>query len=171
MFSARSKSDIRSGYRLRRRCSSPIGVKFVSSQTLVRNRLSPSAQTGRLRSARLLISNPVGLHPSSAVADRRGRLLDRGRGSHRRRYGDRGRVCLAAMAALVAVALDLARQLVDHQVQRMQHLRRGVARPQRDTLEVERRLRHIAVGDARLWLPEYLELQAGELGDLAGNLL
>src|ERR1700691_5397210 len=53
----------------------------------------------------------------------------------------------------------------------MQHLRRGVARSQRDALEVERRLGHIAIGDARVRLPEYLELQAGKLGDLAGNLL
>src|ERR1700722_12958581 len=78
---------------------------------------------------------------------------------------------LAAVTTLVAMALDLTCDLVHDEIQRVQHLRRGVTSPQGDALEVERRLSHIAVSHARVWLPEYLELQAGELGDLAGDLL
>ena len=70
---------------------------------------------------------------------------------------------LAPVAKFVAVALDLARQLVDHQVQRVEHLRRGVVRAQRHALQVQRALRHLAVGHARVALLEDLDLQAGEV--------
>ena len=66
----------------------------------------------------------------------------------------RGRVRLAAASALVAVALDLARELVHDEVERVEHLRRGVARSQRGALQVERRLGHIVVGHARVALLE-----------------
>ena len=81
-----------------------------------------------------------------------------------------GRVGLAAVAEFVAVALDLAGELVDHQVQRMEHLGRGVAGPQRHALQVQRPLGHVAVGHARVRLLEDLDLEPRELGDLASDL-
>ena len=79
-------------------------------------------------------------------------------------------VGLAAVAQFVAVALDLARELVDHQVERMEHLGGGVARAQRHALQIERALGHLAVGHARIGLLEDLDLQAGQVGDLARDL-
>ena len=80
----------------------------------------------------------------------------------RARTGGR-RMGLAAVAQFVAVALDLPRQLVDHQVQRVQHLRRGVVCAQRHALQVQRPLGHLAVGDAGVGLLEDLDLQPGEV--------
>ena len=74
------------------------------------------------------------------------------------------------MAALVAVALDLPRELVGDQVQRVQHIRRGVAGAQRDALQVQRRLDDVAVGYAGVALLVELELEPGQIGDLAGDL-
>ena len=53
---------------------------------------------------------------------------------------------LAAPAALVAVALDLARELVGDQVDRVLDVARGLRRAQRHALEVQGRLGHEALG-------------------------
>ena len=77
---------------------------------------------------------------------------------------------LAAVAALVAVALDLPGELLDDEVQRVVHVRRGVARAQRHPLQVERRLGDLAVGDRGVALLVDLDLQAGQLRDLLDHL-
>src|SRR5437763_7376897 len=79
-------------------------------------------------------------------------------------------VRLAAATQLVAVALHLPRQLVDHQVQRVQHLGRGVTRPQGHALEVERGLGHVLVGHSGVRLLEDLDLEAGQVRDLTLDL-
>ena len=73
---------------------------------------------------------------------------------------------LAAATQFVAVALDLPGELVDHQVHRVQHLRGRVLGAQGDTLQVQRRLGYVAVGDAGVALHGQLDLQAREVGDL-----
>src|SRR6185312_276792 len=72
-----------------------------------------------------------------------------------------------ALAALLAVALDLARELLLALHDRVLHVRRGRAGAQRDALEVERRLRDVAIGDRRVALLAQLDLELGQLGDLA----
>ena len=67
-------------------------------------------------------------------------------------------------APLLAVALDLAGQLVGHEVDRVRQVRRGLARPQRDALQVERRLGHLVLA-----LDQQLDLELGELGDLLAD--
>ena len=74
-----------------------------------------------------------------------------------------GRVGLTAVAEFVAVALHLAGELVHHQVQRVEHLGRGVTGAEGDALQVQRPLGHLAVGDARVGLLEDLDLESREL--------
>src|SRR5215207_4428374 len=99
-----------------------------------------------------------------------GAFLDDVAGSPRdgRRGGGAG---LAALAPLVAVALDLAGQLVRDQVDRVLEVARRLARAQRDALEVKRGLRHLAVGVGWVALLEELHLEDRELGDLLADLL
>ena len=54
---------------------------------------------------------------------------------------------VAPAAALVAVALDLARELVGDQVDRVLDVAGGLLGAQRDALEVQRRLGDLVVGD------------------------
>ena len=85
--------------------------------------------------------------PSRARSDGRAGCPERpgpASGCGRRRL--RGGALLAAPAALVAVALDLARELVRDQVDRVLDVARGVRRAQRDALEVQGRLGHLALG-------------------------
>ena len=73
-------------------------------------------------------------------------------------------------AALVAVALHLPGELVRDEVDRVLEVGRCLARPQRDALEVERRLGDLAVGDRGVLLDQQLDLELGQLGDLLGDL-
>src|ERR1700737_2649108 len=70
----------------------------------------------------------------------------------RRAAAARRRVRLAAVAAFVAMALDLARQLLAHELERVHDLWRGVARTQCHALQVQRRLCDVAVGHTRIGL-------------------
>src|SRR5829696_8476375 len=88
----------------------------------------------------------------------------------RRRRLCRGAL-LAAPAALVAVALDLARELVRDQVDRVLDVARGVGRPQCDALEVEGRLGHEALRVRAVALLEELDLEHGQLAHLLAHLL
>src|SRR3954469_1348827 len=83
----------------------------------------------------------------------------------------RGRPLLAALAALVAVALDLPAELVGDQVDRVVEVARGVLGPQRDALEVQRRLGHLALGVGRIALLEDLDLEDRQLAHLLGDLV
>src|SRR4051794_32439409 len=85
--------------------------------------------------------------------------------------GGRGGPLLAALAALVAVALDLAPQLVGDEVDRVVELARGVLGPERDALEVQRRLGDLAVGVGRVALFGDLDLEDRKLAHLLGDLL
>jgi hypothetical protein len=67
------------------------------------------------------------------------------------------------MTQFVSVALDLAGKLVDDEVQGVEHLRGGVPCAQGHALQVERALRDLAVGDARIALLEELDLQPGQV--------
>src|SRR5688572_30048616 len=67
-----------------------------------------------------------------------------GLGRHRRRLCRRA--LLAAPAALVAVALDLARELLRDQVDGALDVARAVRRAQGDALEVQGRLGHQRLG-------------------------
>src|SRR5215212_1363651 len=71
------------------------------------------------------------------------------------------------LAALLAVALDLARELVLAAHDRVVHVGRGGARAERDPLAVERGLGDLAVGDRRVALLAQLDLELSELGNLA----
>src|SRR4051794_21024419 len=75
------------------------------------------------------------------------------------RRGRGGRTLLAAPTALVAVALDLAAHLVGHEADRVVELARGVLGPQRDALEVQRRLGDLALGVGRVALLGDLDLE------------
>src|SRR3954468_20824330 len=83
----------------------------------------------------------------------------------------RGGPLLAPPAALVAVALDLAAELVGDEVDRVVELTGGVLGPQRDALEVQRRLGHLALGVGRIALLEDLDLEDRQLAHLLGDLL
>src|SRR5688500_20186798 len=80
----------------------------------------------------------------------------------------RRRLCrgalLAAPAALVAVALDLARELVRDQVDRVLDVARGLLRAQGDALEVEGGLGHVALRVRRVALPREPGRAHGQLG-------
>ena len=77
---------------------------------------------------------------------------------------------LAPLAALVAVALDLARELVGAQVDRVPAVARGVARAQDRALEVQRHLGDVPLGDRRIALLPDLHFEASEVGDLLAHL-
>src|ERR671937_2152031 len=77
---------------------------------------------------------------------------------------------LAAGAALVPVPLDLPRELVRDEVDRVPEVGRRLACPQRDALQIERRLGHLAVRDRRVLLLEQLELEPRELRYLLRDL-
>src|SRR3954452_8383695 len=85
--------------------------------------------------------------------------------------GRRGGALLAALAALVAVALDLPAELVGDQVDRMVEVAGGILGPQRDALEVQGRLGHLALGIGRVALLGQLDLEDRQLAHLLGDLL
>src|SRR3954447_23744380 len=86
------------------------------------------------------------------------------------RGGGRGPL-LAAPAALVAVALDLPAHLVGHEVDRVVEVAGGVLGPERDALEVQRRLGDLALGVGRVALLGDLDLEDRQLAHLFGDLL
>src|SRR5512133_2557858 len=73
---------------------------------------------------------------------------------------------LVALAALLAVPLDLAAQVLGHLVDRVEDLGGGFPRAQGHALEVERGVDDLAVGDPRIALLAQLDLEHGMLGDL-----
>src|SRR6476646_1840609 len=79
---------------------------------------------------------------------------------------DRRRAGLAHPAALVAMALDLAGELLLAEVDRVAQVARPVARAQRHALEVEGRLGDLVLGDRRVALLRELDLEVGEVRDL-----
>src|SRR4051794_37702898 len=85
--------------------------------------------------------------------------------------GRRGGPLLAALAALVAVALDLAPQLVRDEVDRVVQVSGGVPRPQRHALEVERGLGHLTLRVGRVALLGDLDLEDRQVAHLLGDLL
>ena len=76
----------------------------------------------------------------------------------------RGGALLAALAALVAVPLDLAAELVGDQVDRVVEVPRRVLRAQGDALQVQRRLGHHVLGVGRVALLADLDLEHGQVG-------
>src|SRR4051794_27995637 len=83
----------------------------------------------------------------------------------------RGRPLLAALAPLVAVALDLASELVGDEVDRVVEVAGGVPGPQRDALEVQGRLGHLALGVGRVPLLGHFHLEDRQLAHLLGDLV
>src|SRR3954471_15472011 len=81
------------------------------------------------------------------------------------------RALLAAPAALVAVALDLPAHLVGHEVDRVVEVAGGVLGPERDALEVQRRLGDLALGVGRVALLGDLDLEDRQLAHLLGDLV
>src|SRR4051794_22921229 len=86
-------------------------------------------------------------------------------------WGGRGGPLLTALAALVAVALDLAAELVGDEVDRVVEVARGVLGPEGDALEVQRGLGHLALGVGRVAFLEDLDLEDGQLAHLLGDLV
>src|SRR4051794_16374484 len=82
----------------------------------------------------------------------------------------RRRARLAPRPPLVAVALDLAREVLRAEVDRVRELARGLPAAQRDPLEVQGRLGHLVLGDRGVALLEHLDLETGELGHLLAHL-
>src|SRR5215218_7499401 len=114
----------------------------------------------------------AGRRPSGVLSD--GREGPRSPGSavgQRWRRRLRGGALLAAPAALVAVALDLAGELVGDQVDRVLDLARGLLRAQGHALEMQRRLGHLALGIRGVALLRELDLEHRQLGDLLADLL
>src|SRR3954452_19240753 len=108
---------------------------------------------------------PIGLSVEA------GRLLLRvGSGGRGHAGVHRGAAGLAPLAALVAVAFDLARQLVGAEVDRVRLVTRRVARPQGRALHIQGHLRHLPLGDGRIALLPDLHLEAGEVRDLLAHL-
>src|SRR5829696_2149500 len=87
------------------------------------------------------------------------------------RRSGRGGPLLAPAAALVAVALDLAAELLGDEVDGVVQVAGGVLGAQRDALEVEGRLGHLVVGVGRVALLADLDLQHRELAHLLGDLV
>src|SRR5579862_1863289 len=77
---------------------------------------------------------------------------------------------LTPPAALVAVALDLDRELLGAEVDRVDHVPRAVAGAECHPLEVKGRLRDLRFGDRWVALLEQLDLELGELRYLLGDL-
>src|SRR5688500_3909535 len=109
--------------------------------------------------------------PSRPLSDGRERARSPGSGLGRRRRSLCRGALLAAPAALVAVALDLSRQLVRDQVDRVLDVARGLLRPQGDAFEVEGRLGHVALRVRGVALLRELDLEHGQLGDLLAHLV
>src|SRR3954464_13942007 len=86
------------------------------------------------------------------------------------RGGGRGPL-LAAPAALVAVGLYLPAPLVGHEVDRVVEVAGGVLGPERDALEVQRRLGDLALGVGRVALLGDLDLEDRQLAHLLGDLV
>src|SRR5215212_7682857 len=76
---------------------------------------------------------------------------------------------LAAAAALLAVALDLARELLRTEVDRVLQIGRGFTRAQRRTLQVERRLGDLVLRDGRVLLDQELQVELRKVRDLLGH--
>src|SRR3954454_8211096 len=108
---------------------------------------------------------PIGL---SVEAERL--LLTVGSGGRGHACVHRGAAGLATLAALVAVAFDLARELVGAEVDRVRPVTRRVARAQRGPLHVQGDLRHLPLGDGRIALLPDLHLEEGEVRDLLAHL-
>src|SRR5687767_3302056 len=83
--------------------------------------------------------------PFRPLSDGREGARSPGSGLGRRRRPLCRGALLAAPAALVAVALDLARELVRDQVDRVLDVARGLLRAQGDALEVQGGLGHVAL--------------------------
>src|SRR5215210_6428412 len=73
---------------------------------------------------------------------------------------------LPPLPALVAVALDLAPDVLGQLVDAVGHVRRRLASPQGHALQMERRLGDHRLRDRRVALLDQLDLQGGEVGDL-----
>src|SRR5258705_9830527 len=108
---------------------------------------------------------PIGL---SVEAERL--LLGVGSGGRGHAGVHGGATGLTPLAALVAMAFDLARELVGAEVDRVRLVARRVARPQGRPLHVEGHLRHLPLGDGRIPLLPDLHLEAGEVRDLLAHL-
>src|SRR3954454_4118195 len=82
----------------------------------------------------------------------------------------RGRAGFAPLAPLVAVALDLPRQLFLAEVHGVLEVPRAVASAQRGPLHRQGRLDDLALRVRRVALVLELDLEAGQFGDLLGDL-
>ena len=83
---------------------------------------------------------------------------------------DRLRPDLAPPAALLAMALDLAGELLLAEVDRVAKVARAVLRAQGHTLQSQSGLRHLVVGDGRVALLVDLDLETRELRHLLAHL-
>src|SRR3954453_23600341 len=81
-----------------------------------------------------------------------------------------GGAALAAAAGLLAGALDLPRELLLAEVDRVTQVAPRVVGAQRDALQDEGRLGDHVVRDRRVLLLPQLDLQAGQVRDLVGHL-
>ena len=140
-------------------------LRFAHAKRAVQNghRASVAVGPGRFYAAEETPGGPRFAHPSDE-----GLVLDRARAGVRC-LGRRG-ACLAPLAPLVAVALDLDVELVSAKIDRVQDVRRGIPSPQRHPLQVQRRLGHLVVGDGRIALLKHLHLEFGELRHLPVDL-
>src|SRR5437763_9256672 len=76
---------------------------------------------------------------------------------------------LVPLAALLAMLLHLAAQVLGAVVNGVEHLGRGLARSERHPLEVQRGLSDLAVGDRGVALLGQLDLENGVLGNLPAD--
>src|SRR5262245_39060004 len=76
---------------------------------------------------------------------------------------------LRALAAHLAVLLDLAAHVLGQPVDRVGHLRRGLMGAERLPLQAQRRLGHLAIGDRRVALLPELDVQRRQLRDLPAD--
>src|SRR5829696_746247 len=150
-FRARSRSAS-----ARSRSSSSVSSSSSGSKSLMR----------ATRFSKALNFFPSPIRSARSMIDMRARLAPRS-------GGRRARLDLtpAAAPALVAVALDLASELVGDEVYRPAEVLGGVPRPQRDALEGERRGRDLRRADRRVALLGELELEARERRHLPRDLL
>ena len=81
-----------------------------------------------------------------------------------------GGACLAAAPALVAVALDLTRELSGALPDGMGQLARCELGTEGRALEIERHLRDLVLGDRGVALLAQLDLHPRQVGDLGGDL-
>src|SRR5687768_1798963 len=80
-------------------------------------------------------------------------------------------VRLPTAAPLVAVLLDLAGEVLGHQVDRMPHVGGALARAQRHPLQVQGRLGDLRLANGRVALLAQFELELRERGDLPRHLV